>query len=221
MSGKLGIIKVKGNEDDHLLFILDNLLSPAQCVALINRANTLQTNGYNRSWHPPGTGGRYMRVTMIDRKLALFFEKMIMPILPETYTDEEGNTYRLLYINDHFRFSRYRERGYFHKHCDGQKEDNGRPELTGEYAAISLMTLNIPLNDEYGTDYELVGGSTSFYHECNPDKLRVKVPAKAGRAALFWFNQYHTGDEVISGFKYLLRTDVMGVLISGPKFDNS
>jgi hypothetical protein len=190
------------------LWVMENLISQADCTNLINRANQLQTDTKgNKSWHQPGTGGQYSRVIMIDPKLANNIWTHIKPFLPK-----ELNGYKLLYLNSHFRFSRYRKDGIFPLHCDGKNYDSSRPDLTAEYSAESLLTLNIFLNSE--GDYDLVGGGTSFFNRHEDGfRLRTTVKAQAGRAALFWADQYHRGDLVGEGFKYLLRTDVMGVKI--------
>lgn len=198
----------KGNviKGEHFLTIIDNLLSHQECKDLIKRAYTIKNEGYNKAWHPADTGGIYMRVLMLDRKLADMLWNRILPFLPKTY-----NGYRLCYLNDHFRFSRYKNGGKFHVHCDGKNYDASRPELCDGYSAESLFTLNINLNEGFK------GGETDFF-ETNKNKdldLRVSLIPKTGRAGLFWHDQYHRGNVVYgtdeAEFKYLLRTDVMGI----------
>jgi prolyl 4-hydroxylase len=184
------------------LWILNNILSREECTDLITQCNTIRDDDKgNRSWHAPGTGGKYSRVIMINRELAEDIWSRIKPILPQTL-----HGYKLLYVNPYFRFSRYRKGGVFHTHKDGKNYDNSYPHLTGGFSAESLLTLNIFLNGE--GEMELAGGGTTFFD----DKLNIRIPvrAKAGTASLFWADQYHCGDEVTEGFKYLLRTDVMG-----------
>jgi len=43
----------------------------------------------------------------------------------------------------------------------------------------------------------------------NAETLRYSAKPKSGRGALFWAKQYHCGNKVIKGNKYLLRIDVM------------
>ena len=87
-------------------------------------------------------------------------------------------------------------------HCDGTNYDNDRHEEFG-FSTESVFTLNIFLND----DFE--GGHTTFYHD--PSTVRYDAEPKAGRAALFYAKQLHCGTRVLSPYKYLLRTDVMGL----------
>ena len=63
------------------------------------------------------------------------------------------------------------------------------------------MTLNIFLNDNFE------GGETEFLY--NNKTLRYSAKPKLGRGALFDAQQYHRGNVVMNGNKYLMRTDVM------------
>lgn len=170
------------------LSIIDNLLSAVECVELITRANA-------SSWHRPNTGGNYMRVIMVDAEFANTLFARIQPFLPAEY-----NGHDLTYLNAHFRYSRYNTGGNFPIHRDGTNYDNDRMEEFGS-STQSVFTLNIFLND----DFE--GGATTFFN----DDMTVRYVAepKAGRASLFFAQQYHCGNEVLSPHKYLLRTDVM------------
>lgn len=197
--------QIPGN---NFLCVIDNLFTPAECQNLIIKANNVQNEGYNKSWHPANTGGGYMRVMMIDRDLSNQLWSKIKKFLPR---DLMFNGYKLVYLNDHFRFSRYKKGGKFPLHCDGSNYDASRPEESGGYSTQSLLTLNIFLNDGF------LGGETDFLEHNSQGELTLRetVKPKVGRSALFWANQYHRGNEVIPTddveFKYLLRTDVMGI----------
>lgn len=206
------IVQNVAGRDDELLLVIDGLCTEEECKVLIDYANRVKaTDEGDMPWHAPGTGGKYDRAIMVRRKMAEVFEKRLKDVIPKILND-----HKLLYINDHFRFSRYVAGGEFHVHCDGKNYDNGRPELTDGFSSESFMTLNMPLNTEGDEEYGLVGGGTTFFHGVGhginkqPGEVRITVPAKAGRAVLFWADQYHQGDLVESGHKYLIRTDVMG-----------
>jgi hypothetical protein len=193
---------------NHFLCVVDNLFTPDECKNLIKIADGVKNSGYNKAWHPADTGGIYMRVMMIDRQLANSLWDKIKPFLPK---DLKFKGYKLVYLNDHFRFSRYRKGGKFHLHCDGKNYDASRPEESEGYSTESLFTLNIFLNDGFE------GGETDFFESGKGTdiNLRQSVKPKAGRGALFWADQYHQGNVVMptdaAEYKYLLRTDVMGV----------
>jgi hypothetical protein len=91
-------------------------------------------------------------------------------------------------------------------HCDGTYE-------TPDGTKRSYFTLHLYLNDAKGKDGEqqLEGGATTFFAGNMRD--RIDVVPKAGRVLLFQHrNLIHSGDDVISGTKFTLRTDIMYTL---------
>jgi hypothetical protein len=66
------------------------------------------------------------------------------------------------------------------------------------------------LNDskaEAGEDAELAGGATSFFSD---EKTKLDVNPKAGRVLIFQHHRLlHSGDDVLAGIKYSMRTDIM------------
>ncbi len=74
-----------------------------ECDELIQRAN-------NIGWHRANTGGEYFRAIMIDTKLAEKIWLKVKHLVPETLTIND-NTFTPVYVNDHFRFSRYEKGG--------------------------------------------------------------------------------------------------------------
>jgi predicted 2-oxoglutarate/Fe(II)-dependent dioxygenase YbiX len=90
-------------------------------------------------------------------------------------------------INERFRVYRYEPGQYFAPHTDGSfRRQNGEE---------SRLTLLVYLND----DFE--GGETAFSDD-------VVVPAR-GMALVFRHEFLHEGRAVVSGSKYVLRSDVM------------
>jgi predicted 2-oxoglutarate/Fe(II)-dependent dioxygenase YbiX len=181
------------------LWQLDEFLNREECDGLIAKAHGTQTSvdTGNKAWHPADTGGGYLRVVMWDHALAAQLWERVQTVLPARH----GN-YNLLCLNPCFRFSRYNEGGNFPLHCDGKNYHNGDDGVSME----SLFTLNIFLNDDFK------GGETDFFSKRGgKGVLRHRVMPKTGRAALFWSDQPHRGNTVTCPYKYLLRTDVMGV----------
>lgn len=65
---------------------------------------------------------------------------------------------------------------------------------------------------ETGKSAELVGGATSFLS--GDEKRKVDVDPKAGRVLIFQHRRlFHSGDDVVKGTKYTMRTDIMYELI--------
>lgn len=104
-------------------------------------------------------------------------------------------------VNERLSFLRYGPGHYFKRHCDGliEKSDVGQK---------SFVTLHVYLNerDEDGTPLE--GGATRFW---TPDQKHfLDVEPKVGRVLIFQQRMLvHSGEEVVRGMKYTMRTDFM------------
>jgi hypothetical protein len=88
-------------------------------------------------------------------------------------------------------------------HCDGTYETPDRTER-------SYFTLHLYLNDAVlkSGEKQLEGGATTFFNG-RMDR-RIDVVPKTGRVLLFQHrNLIHSGDDVVKGIKYTLRTDIM------------
>jgi hypothetical protein len=89
-------------------------------------------------------------------------------------------------------------------HADQAAHNDGCYE-TPDGAERSYFTLHLYLNDAAD---QLKGGATTFYDYGMKQKIDV-VP-KSGRVLIFQHrNLLHSGDDVVSGVKYTMRTDVM------------
>jgi hypothetical protein len=91
--------------------------------------------------------------------------------------------------NERFRCYRYAPGQRFAPHYDGAFIRNDRQR--------SLLTLMVYLNEGF------TGGATAFHD------WEVRVEPRAGMALLFQHFLLHEGCELISGTKYVLRSDVM------------
>jgi hypothetical protein len=94
-------------------------------------------------------------------------------------------------------------------HCDGTYETPDRTER-------SYFTLHLYLNDPTGKDGQepLEGGATTFF-SWNMER-RIDVVPKCGRVLLFQHRDLlHSGDDVESGVKLTMRTDIMYAKESG------
>lgn len=163
---------------DKWMTILDNVLTPEECVHFITQLD-------NGLLHTVDSGmALYDRNILVSQKLAdMIYERVIQFIPKDIQQNIAG-------INDHFRFSKYKEDGYFDIHQDGVNI-NSKGQRT-------FMTINIFLNSEFQ------GGETDFF---NDKGLVYSAQPKAGRAAIFDRRINHRGNRVHGGFKYLLRTD--------------
>lgn len=167
--------------DGRWMCLVDGVFTEEECARFIqelDRSAELRTvdSGF----------ALYDRNIMISAAWAAVVRERIVGLLPEAVRD-------ICVINDHFRFSKYLEGGYFDVHRDGVNVD-----ASGNYA---VYTVNVFLNAGFH------GGQTEFFNAAQ--ELVVRAEPKAGRGAIFDTNIYHRGCQVSGCYKYLLRTDVM------------
>jgi hypothetical protein len=169
------------------IFTVDNVLSKEECDTLIMLT---ENEGYKSApittrkgfVHKPEVRNNGRVIDDNPRRAEWLFDR-IKEFLPEKIWN-----YKLLGLNERFRFYKYVPGQYFKWHFDGAFERS--PIET------SQLTVLIYLND---TD----GGETQF-----ADDVKGVEP-KAGRMLIFSHPIEHQGCEVNSGVKYVLRTDVM------------
>lgn len=178
--------------DGDRIFLLRGFLSPEECAYFIALA---EKAGFDPA--PVDTGDGPVldrdlrdsaRLAREDRELASLLWRRAIPFMPPAQ-----GAWQPVGLSESFRFYRYDPGQKFNRHFDGYVETpDGRS---------SHLTLLIYLND----DFE--GGETRFFpfHLDEP----VTVKPQAGTALLFLHRQLHEGAAVLSGRKYVLRTDVM------------
>ncbi|TGZ80094.1 hypothetical protein EX30DRAFT_372598 [Ascodesmis nigricans] len=213
-----------------LALTIDNAFTPSECASLITHANS-----HPSSWSAAGINLAENQAVCknfrdSDRKLIdnetmtdMIWER-VRPHLPEGLLEisAEGGwanvvgeksfkangkgevvRWRADRLNPRLRFLRYTTGQFFKPHCDGLNDlavEDGKK-------LKSFVTLHIYLND--GTTEEgLEGGATRFW---NPRKTEwVDVEPKAGRVLVFQQRMLvHSGEEVVSGMKYTIRTELM------------
>jgi predicted 2-oxoglutarate/Fe(II)-dependent dioxygenase YbiX len=171
-----------------LFWTRDQLLTPAECEALIARAEAIGfadapiTTARGPKMRPDIRNNE--RVMVDDPTLASGLYQRALPYLPERVMGLD-----VCGANERLRFYRYLPGQRFAPHMDGAFIRKNGEE--------SLLTFMIYLNEGF------TGGSTLFLDE----DTRV-IPA-TGRALFFQHMLLHEGCEVESGVKYVLRTDVM------------
>jgi hypothetical protein len=125
----------------------------------------------------------YDRNILVNDEFADIMYNRVQSYLPE-------GTIR---CNEYFRFSKYHPGQEFKIHTDGTNQD--------KFNNMSKYTINIFLNTEF------TGGETDFF-DANGHVVIHAIP-KVGRGVIFDREILHCGNKVSSGYKYLLRTDVM------------
>ncbi|MEP4036327.1 2OG-Fe(II) oxygenase [Pseudophaeobacter sp.] len=99
-------------------------------------------------------------------------------------------------LNERLRIYRYHPGHFFDWHQDG--------EYSPAENTVSRFTMMVYLNDGFE------GGGTSFADIFSPFRFEdFVVKPETGKALIFHHPLSHRGDQVLSGVKYVLRTDVM------------
>jgi predicted 2-oxoglutarate/Fe(II)-dependent dioxygenase YbiX len=172
------------------VFVIHECLSGPECEQLIHQAESL---GFDDA--PITTSAGFVmrkdvrnntRVILDDHALAQSLYSRLGTLLPGQY-----GSWRIVGLNERFRFYRYDLGQFFAPHFDGafNRNDDER----------SWLTFMIYLNDA------CTGGETIFLDRVPP----LTVVPESGKALVFLHRQLHTGAEVIEGRKYVLRSDVM------------
>jgi predicted 2-oxoglutarate/Fe(II)-dependent dioxygenase YbiX len=179
------------------LFTIDGLLSPAECDELVRRGEAL---GFEAATVATRSGPVRMtqvrdndRVTFDDAELANSLWERV-----ERHVPAELGTSVAAGLNERLRFYRYEPGQRFNAHRDGVFERSSTER--------SRLTFMVYLNED------LAGGETSFYSEQRVGGLRTIVATvrpKTGTGIFFAHTWWHEGARVVSGRKYVLRTDVI------------
>lgn len=172
------------------IWVVENFFTPEECQEMIDFAEKL---GFDEAPITIGFGVESIRkdvrnnsrVMVDDEELASQLWQRTKEHLPRVISQRKA-----VGLNERLRFYRYDPGQKFRYHFDGSFR---RP--TGEQ---SLLTFMIYLNEEF------VGGETTFL---NLEKTIVNPGT--GMMLAFKHEILHEGAEVISGRKYVLRSDVM------------
>lgn len=182
----------KAQLDGDKVFVIRGFLTPEECTSFM--AMSEQT-GYEEATITTASGfvmakevRNNARLIVDNPSLADQWWKRAAAFLPDRI-----GTCRAVGFNERFRFYRYDSDQRFAPHVDGYFS---RP--SGDRSQLTFM---VYLNDDF------TGGETKFY---DPDaRLRFTVRPERGMALTFVHLQFHEGAAVVSGRKYVLRTDVM------------
>jgi prolyl 4-hydroxylase len=172
------------------IFTINNLLSAAQCNALIAQA---QAQGFEPA--PINTfAGTEVRAEVrnnercffVDHALAQKMWQQVRHLVPPTF-GAGGHT--AVGLNEGFRVYRYEPGQHFAWHKDGAyRRDNGEE---------SRLTFMVYLNSEFE------GGETRFLASGEANQ------GQTGQALVFDHLLTHEGAKVTDGVKYVIRSDVM------------
>ena len=169
--------------------IQKNFLTPDECQGFIDFS---EKEGYNESLIRVKGGGEVInkeirdndRVIWDNSQVAAQLWTLVKDLMPHDIDGWEPTG-----LNERFRFYRYKDGQQFKPHVDGSYKKSP--------TEMSKITLLIYLNEEFE------GGATTLIIE------NEEIIPKTGMLLLFEHKLLHCGRPVISGTKYVLRTDVM------------
>lgn len=178
--------------DGENIFVIHDFLAPHECEDYVALS---ESGGYEDATitTPMGFVMRKdirdnARYILDDTALAAKIWVRAGAFMPRTFRHRTA-----VGLNERFRFYRYDPGQMFAKHRDGNFErDNGEE---------SQFTFMVYLNDGFA------GGETKFHVSTGMPWLDV-VPRR-GMALVFEHRLLHEGAPVLSGRKYVMRTDVM------------
>lgn len=179
------------------MFVIRNFLSDEECDKLIGTAEKI---GFGVATVNTSEGAivnsrmrNNDRVIVDDTELSTGMWSKVKDHIPE----KRGC--KPCAVNERFRFYRYEPSQFFDWHFDASYKRNE--------SEFSLLTFMVYLNE--GCE----GGTTDFHMKngrvLDDDPSIIKVKPEKGMALVFTHNVLHRGTEIISGVKYVVRSDIM------------
>ncbi|KAF9183957.1 hypothetical protein BGZ51_003657 [Haplosporangium sp. Z 767] len=189
---------------DIVAFTLQEILSPQECQAMINRSEAigyrvaLVNTGPGKEVHIPGYRDS-QRALIDDPIFAAELWERVKAHVPAVYQKRP-----VIGINERLRFLKYSPGDQFQAHMDGEYK---RTDGSGQ---VTKITIQFYLNED------CVGGATTFLEEKsmwarsdNNDFKKVEVNPKVGQVLIFQHDLVHEGSLVVEGQKYVVRSDIL------------
>lgn len=179
----------------HLVFEVPNFVNLNFCSQMIDRA---KDHGFELATITSEVGEAVApdirnndRVIFDDISLAKELWLQVSPLFSEPFKG-----YIAVGLNERFRIYKYVPGQFFDWHQDG--------EYSAKDGSVSKFTMMIYLNDV------AEGGGTSFADVFSPHTFSdFTIEPETGKALFFNHPLSHRGDPVITGAKFVIRTDVM------------
>lgn len=168
------------------IFTIQNLWTPTTCQEFIRKS---EKEGFEKALVNTINGPVEMQEYRNNDRLFWEDETLAEQIWNEIeeYVPCDLGEYQAIGVNELFRFYRYGVDQQFNWHYDAPYQRNQDEQ--------SFYTFMIYLND----DFE--GGETAF--------RGIEIKPRTGDGLLFFQELEHAGLPIISGRKYILRTDIM------------
>jgi prolyl 4-hydroxylase len=188
---------------DGMGIVLENVFTRRECRAIIEETEKV---GYGHLGEGK-TGRAYrgncrLQIDDVGGKLGHEIWRRIAPFVRATEDLPGEGRYEYLEMNSRYRFAKYFAGQGFAIHVD-------KPTIY-EHEKCSILTVNIYLNDLLPEQ----GGLTRFFKKMTGGQPVASAGGLAGSIAIFKqslvpYSPVHDGGQLISGLKYLMRTDVV------------
>lgn len=191
---------IYSTRSNQLIETFDAVFTPEECQQFIDLS---EQKGYEAATITLGRNHFELRTEVRNNDRVIYDDVQLAEQLFTRLHDllpSKLNGWDLIGLNERFRFYRYQSGQTFKPHWDAPYErDRWRR---------TQLSLLVYLSADF------VGGETIFYQDtamrkpCLETRQAVVVPQQ-GQVLIFEHQQLHEGAPVISGIKYVLRTDVM------------
>ncbi|XP_048781413.2 uncharacterized protein LOC125683915 [Ostrea edulis] len=179
--------------ESKLVFVLHNVFTKKECLDMIKES---ETRGFSPAMIHTADG-KVIKQTDTRNNYQNFFDsveemekiqKRLTPYIPDLWRN-----HKIVGLNERLRVQRYDSGEYFKPHFDASyRRENGEK---------SFLSVQIYLNEEF------VGGDTTFLDL--EESERIEVEPKTGSVLIYQHDILHEDSAVLSGRKYVLRTDIM------------
>lgn len=130
-----------------------------------------------------------LRCIVDDKYFANVLLKRIIHVVPMKFKDKDFHK-----INIRLRFLKYETGDFFTRHQDGTFTDSD--------GSTSMITVLLYLNDDY------TGANTRFFKD-GRDGTPNEIKLETGMVVLMDQDIYHDVPPLLTGFKYVMRTELM------------
>jgi len=172
--------------------VFKNVFSKEECEDLLEQAETVGFKSADDKY--PTTYRNNERLQEDNSTLANYLYQKVCCQMPQKI-ETEAKSYVIAGLNDRLRYCKYSKDQSFSIHQDGVFYRNGNEE--------SVLTFLLYLNDSS----EYLGGETSFFSSKSGDRRLAEYRGDAGDVIVFDHKLWHSGQPVLSGQKYILRSD--------------
>lgn len=218
---------------DSFATLIHDAFSPEECRSMLESAEASNDHKWDQATINVGGDKQALctdvrlcdRIIWDDQLVAERIIDRVIPYLPEDIITlhncsritghgpfKRNETWRISRLNERLRFLKYTRGMYFRPHCDATY-------ITPDKKGMTFLTVHLYLNSgvdsvgsiegiEDDSKKPLQGGATRFFGMSG--KTNWDINPKTGSILVFQHrNLIHSGEDVLQGTKYTMRSDVI------------